>query len=111
MTNLQTPIINYKGYWEIFGGPKNCDQFFLESGDSTIGKQSVFWRNSISYEWNDNACKNAPVQITARAIIVCMKRVKVKAIILVYVFLRSRKLVINKNSMLVFEQYNILLLI
>lgn len=57
----------------------------------------------------DNACKIAPVQITARAIIVCMKRVKVKAIILVYVFLRSRKLVINKNSMLVFDQYNILL--
>lgn len=57
----------------------------------------------------DNACKIAPVQITTRAIIVCMKRVKVKAMILVYVFLRSRKLVINKNSMLVFDQYNMLL--
>lgn len=58
----------------------------------------------------DNACKIAPVQITGRTIIVCMKRVKVKAIILVYVFLRSRKLVINNNS-IVFDQYNILLLI
>lgn len=51
----------------------------------------------------DNVCKIVCVWIIERIIIVCMKRVKVKVIILVYVFLRSRKLVINKNSMLVFD--------
>lgn len=59
----------------------------------------------------NNACKISRVQITTRANKVCMKKVsvKVKGIILVYVFLRSRKLQLNKNSMLVFDQYNILL--